>query len=182
LTPILFSRGLELALHRALAYANQRGHDYMTLEHVLLGLIDDPDASASMKTCKVDLDSLKVRLTRYIDNELAIPKTDDPRAPHPTTALQRVLQRAAINIKDLPYKAVTGADFLLAIFDESESHAVWLLTEQEMTQQAAANFILHGFVRKGKGIHHARTKPLVVEKVKRRSAARKAGKKPKTLK
>jgi glyoxalase superfamily protein/ClpA/ClpB-like protein len=180
LTPILFSRGLELALHQALAYANQRGHEHTTLEHVLLALIDDPDASASMKACKVDLDALKVRLTRYIDNELAIPKTDDPRAPHPTAAFQRVVQRAAIHVKDLRHSTITGADLLLAMFDETESHAVWLLTEQEMTQQAAANFILHGIVRRS--FHHARTRPLVVEKVKRRTAARKEGKKPKTLK
>jgi hypothetical protein len=180
LTRILFSRGLELALYQALAYADQRGHEHTTLEHVLLALIDDPDASASMKACKVDLDALKVRLTRYIDNELAIPVTDDPRGPGPTAAFQRVVQRAAIHVEDLRHSTITGADLLLAMFDETESHAVWLLTEQGMTQQAAVNFMLHGIVRRS--FHHARTRPLVVEKVKRRTAARKQGKKPKTLK
>jgi hypothetical protein len=180
LAPILFSRGLELALHQALAYANQRRHEHTTLEHVLLALIDDPDASASMKACKVDLDALKVRLTRYIDNELAIPETDDPRAPSPTAAFQRVVQRAAVHVKDLRHSTITGADVLLAMFDETESHAVWVLTEQEMTQRAATNFTLHGVVRGS--FHHGRTRPVVVEKVKRRTATRKEGKKPKTLK
>jgi hypothetical protein len=177
LAPVRFSRGVESALQQAFAYANQRAHEHMTLEHVLLALIDDPDACAAMTACKVDLDALKVRLTRYIDTELAIARTDDPDAAHPTAAFQRVVQRAAIQVMDLRHSTVTGADLLLAMFDERESHAVWLLAEHEMTQQAAANFALHGVVRRS--FHHARSKPLVVEKVKRRTAARKAGKKPK---
>ena len=133
-----------------------------------------------MKACKVDLDALKGRLTRYIDNELAIPRTDDPRDPRPTAAFQRVVHRAAIHVKDLRHSTITGADVLLAMFDEIASHAVWLLAEQEMTQQAAANFILHGIVRRS--FHQARTKPLMVEKVKRRTTARKEGRRPKDLK
>lgn len=176
LTRIAFSRGVESALHQAFAYANQRAHEHMTLEHVLLALIDDPDAAAAMTACKVDLDALKVRLTRYIDTELAIATTDDPHAAHPTAAFQRVVQRAAMQVMDLPHSTVTGADLLLAMFDERESHAVWLLEEHEMTREAAADFVLHGVVRSS--FHHACRKPLVVEKVKRRTAARKAAKKP----
>ena len=177
LTPILFSRGLELALHQALAHASRRAHEHTTLEHLLLALIDEPDAAAAMKACKVDLDALKVRLTSYIDDELAITTTDDPGDSSPTAAFQRVVQRAVIHVTDARHSTLTGADLLLAMFDERESHAVWLLTEQEMTQQAAENFILHGTVRES--FHHARTRPIVVEKVKRRTAARKEGKKPK---
>ena len=179
-TPVhSFSRGVDVAQRQAIAHADQRRHEHLTLEHVLLALIDDPDASAAMKACKVDVDALKVRLTRYIDTELAIERTDDPHAPYPTAALLRVVQRAAIQVRDLLHSTVTGADLLLAMFDESESHAVWLLAEHEMTRQAAANFVLHGIVRRN--FHHARTKPLVVEKVKRRTAARKEGKKPKDV-
>src|SRR5258707_348107 len=178
----LFSRTLEVTLDQAVANANQRGHEHATLEHLLLALIDDADASAAIEACKVDIDALKVQLTNYIDNELTALVTDDSRDrdSRPTAAFDRVVRRAALQINDLGHSTVTGADILVAVLDETESYAVWLLAEQGMTRLAAANFTLHGVVRQP--FSHGRTKPIVVKKVKRRTTARTNGKKAKDTK
>jgi hypothetical protein len=144
-----FSATLESTLHRALAYANQREHEYATLEHLLLALIDDVDASAVMKACKVDLGRLKEKVTNFIDNDLKTLVIDDGGDSRPTAGFQRAVQRAVIRVQGLG-RDTTGADLLLAMFAERESPAVWFLSEQEMTQEDAANFILHAIV-KGSG-------------------------------
>src|SRR6516165_8533246 len=102
-------------LHRALAEANHREHDYATLEHLLLALIDDPDASAVMKACNVDLRALQKNLANYVDNGLAglvNPDGDDAR---PTAGFQRVIQRAVIHVQSSGGEEVTGANVLVAI-------------------------------------------------------------------
>jgi hypothetical protein len=135
------SRELESTLHRALADANHREHDYATLEHLLLALIDDLDASAVMKACNVDLGALKRNLANYFDNkltELASSNGDDAR---PTSAFQRVIQRAMTHVQWSAREEVTGANVLVAIFAETESPAVRLLGEQDMTRQDAVNFM-----------------------------------------
>jgi len=131
-------------MHRALAYANQRKHQYETLEHLLLALIDDVDASAVMKACKVDLGALKEKLTNYIDNDLKTQVIDDGGEPKQTAGFQRVVQRAAHYAEGRGLPARTGAELLLAIFAETESPAARLLSEQDMTRQDAVNFIIHG--------------------------------------
>ena len=145
-----FSAELELTLRRALTYAEQRKHEYATLEHLLLALIDDVNASGVMKVCDVDLGALKEKLVSYIDNELTALTIDDDRKSKPTAAFQRVVQRAILHAQRLSRHMVTGGDLLVALFAESESPAVWLLGEQEMTEQDAENFILHGIL-KGSG-------------------------------
>jgi hypothetical protein len=172
-TTPLFSRALELTLHRTLAYANQRSHEHATLEHLLLALTDDGDACAVMNACKVDIAALKAHLTNYIDNELKTLMTDDDRDSRPTAAFQRVVRNAVLHVQGMNGDTVTGGDVLMAMFEETESHAVWLLGEKAMTQQDAANFI-QGVVRKS--FSHGRTKPVVVEKAKRRTAAPTDGK------
>ena len=102
-----------------------------------------------MKACGVDLDALKEKLASYIENDLKSPVTDDGRASRPTAAFQRVVQRAMLDAQGLG-RDTTGADLLVAMFAETESPAVWLLGEQGMTYQDAANFILRGIV-KGSG-------------------------------
>ena len=139
-----FSRTLEATLHRALAHAKQRKHEYATLEHLLLALIDDPDASAVMKACKADLGALKANLTAYIDDELKGLIVDDERDAMPTAAFQRVTQRAVIATQESGRHHVTGAQFLLAIFAERESFAVLCLAEQGMTRGEAARLIASG--------------------------------------
>jgi Glyoxalase superfamily protein/Clp amino terminal domain, pathogenicity island component len=148
--PVRFSAELETTFHRALAHAKQRKHEYATLEHLLLALLDDPNASGVMRDCGVDLRDLKEKLAGYIDTELNTLVIDDGVRTRPTPAFQRVVQRAILHAQERGRQAVTGTDILVAIFSETESPAVWLLGEQEMTQQDAENFILHGIL-KGSG-------------------------------
>jgi hypothetical protein len=139
-----FSRELELTLHRTLGHADQRNHEYATLEHLLLALIDDPDASAVMKACMVDLGSLKERLTGYIDNELKDLVIANGGEPKPTTGFQRVMQQAEVDAQRLGRGGpLTGAQVLVAIFPERESHAAYFLQEQEMTRDDAIGYISH---------------------------------------
>jgi ATP-dependent Clp protease ATP-binding subunit ClpA len=143
-----FSRPLEETLHRAVAYANERRHEYATLEHLLLALVDDPDASAVMKACNVDLTALKTALTLYVDTDLAALATSDGEDAKPTAGFQRVIQRAVIHVQSSGREEVSGANVLVAIFSERESHAAYFLQEQDMTRYDAVNFIAHGIAKK----------------------------------
>jgi ATP-dependent Clp protease ATP-binding subunit ClpA len=143
-----FSRSLEQSLHRALALANERHHEYATLEHLLLALIDDQDAAAVMRACNVDLEKLKRNLVDYIDGELEnlVMEADDDSKP--TTGFQRVIQRAVIHVQSSGREEVTGANVLVAIFAERESHAAYFLQEQDMTRYDAVNYISHGIAKR----------------------------------
>jgi ATP-dependent Clp protease ATP-binding subunit ClpA len=143
-----FSRPLEETLHRAVSYANERRHEYATLEHLLLALIDDPDATGVMKACNVELTALKTALTLYVDTDLAALATSDGEDAKPTAGFQRVIQRAVIHVQSSGREEVTGANVLVAIFSERESHAAYFLQEQDMTRYDAVNFIAHGIAKK----------------------------------
>ncbi|NYZ11625.1 ATP-dependent Clp protease ATP-binding subunit ClpA [Azospirillum sp. RWY-5-1] len=143
----MLSRNLEQTLHRALAHANERRHEYATLEHLLLALTEDPDALAVLRACGVDLDRLRTELSDYLDNELANLITNRPDDAKPTAGFQRVLQRAAIHVQSSGREEVTGANVLVALFSERESHAVYFLQEQEMTRFDAVNYISHGIAK-----------------------------------
>jgi ATP-dependent Clp protease ATP-binding subunit ClpA len=143
-----FSSDLEDSLHRALGYANERGHEFATLEHLLLALVDDQDASAVMKACDVDLDELRATLTEYVDSELTELVVDDDEDAKPTAGFQRVIQRAVIHVQNAGREEVTGANVLVALFAERESHAAYFLAERDMTRYDAVNFISHGIGRK----------------------------------
>jgi ATP-dependent Clp protease ATP-binding subunit ClpA len=143
----VLSRNLEKSLHRALAFANERRHEYATLEHLLLALTEDQDAVAVLRACGVDLDRLRREVLNYVDNELAnlgAAHSDDAK---PTASFQRVLQRAAIHVQSSGREKVTGANVLVAMFAERESHAVYLLQEQDMTRFDAVNYISHGIAK-----------------------------------
>ncbi|BBF92566.1 ATP-dependent Clp protease ATP-binding subunit ClpA [Blastochloris tepida] len=143
-----FSRSLEQSLHRALALANERHHEYATLEHLLLALVDDQDAAAVMRACNVDLDKLKRALVDYIDGELDNLTTDGSDESKPTAGFQRVIQRAVIHVQSSGREEVTGANVLVAIFAERESHAAYFLQEQDMTRYDAVNYISHGIAKR----------------------------------
>jgi len=143
-----FSRQLEESLHRAVAYANQRKHEYATLEHLLLSLIDDEDAAGVMRACDVELGELRTTLTNYVDNELRSLVVDDGEDAKPTAGFQRVIQRAVIHVQSSGREEVTGANVLVAIFSERESHAAYFLQEQDMTRYDAVNYIAHGIAKK----------------------------------
>ncbi|MBB3394376.1 ATP-dependent Clp protease ATP-binding subunit ClpA [Rhizobium sp. BK068] len=139
-----FSPSLEKALHQALTFANERHHEYATLEHLLLALIDDADAAAVMGACNVDLDALRKTLVEYVDSELSNLVTGYDEDSKPTSGFQRVIQRAVIHVQSSGREEVTGANVLVAIFAERESHAAYFLQEQEMTRYDAVNYISHG--------------------------------------
>jgi ATP-dependent Clp protease ATP-binding subunit ClpA len=143
-----FSRSLEQALHRALALANERRHEYATLEHLLLALVDDQDAAAVMRACSVDLDTLRRNLVDYIDAELSNLVTDGRDDSKPTAGFQRVIQRAVIHVQSSGREEVTGANVLVAMFAERESHAAYFLQEQDMTRYDAVNYISHGIAKR----------------------------------
>src|ERR1041384_7472791 len=143
-----FSRSLEQSLHRALALANERHHEYATLEHLLLALIDDQDASAVMRACNVDLDKLRRSLVAYLESELENLITDGAEDSKPTAGFQRVIQRAVIHVQSSGREEVTGANVLVAIFAERESHAAYFLQEQDMTRYDAVNYISHGIAKR----------------------------------
>src|ERR1041384_583940 len=143
-----FSRSLEQSLHRALALANERHHEYATLEHLLLALIDDQDAAAVMRACNVDLDMLRRSLTSYLESELENLVSDGNEDSKPTAGFQRVIQRAVIHVQSSGREEVTGANVLVAIFAERESHAAYFLQEQDMTRYDAVNYISHGIAKR----------------------------------
>ena len=143
-----FSTTLEQAIHGALALANARRHELATLEHLLLALIDEPDAARVMKACSVDLDVLKKTLVDFIDDDLSTLVTDvEGSEAVPTAAFQRVIQRAAIHVQSSGRTEVTGANVLVAIFAERESNAAYFLQEQDMTRYDAVNYIAHGVAK-----------------------------------
>ncbi|MBU1175572.1 MAG: ATP-dependent Clp protease ATP-binding subunit ClpA [Alphaproteobacteria bacterium] len=144
-----FSRGLEKALHSAMNLARERGHEFATLEHLLLALTEDRDTVAVLTGCDVDIDALKADLEEFIDEELdslVAPNVQDAR---PTAAFQRVIQRAVIHVQSSGREEVTGANVLVAIFAERESHAAYFLEQQDMTRLDAVNFISHGISKSG---------------------------------
>ena len=139
-----FSRNLEETLHRAVAYANQRKHEYATLEHLLLALTDDDDGSQVLNACDVDLPSLRTNLINYLDIELKSLIVEDSDDAKPTAGFQRVIQRAVIHVQSSGQEEVSGANVLVAIFSERESHAAYFLQQQDMTRYDAVNFLAHG--------------------------------------
>src|SRR6201747_356879 len=143
----MVSRNLEQTLHRALSLASDRKHEYATLEHLLLGLIDDSDAVTVLRACGVDIDKLRTDLTEFLDKDLAGLATDRPGDPKPTAGFQRVVQRAAIHVQSSGRDEVSGANVLVALFSERESHAVYFLQTQDMTRLDAVNFISHGIAK-----------------------------------
>jgi ATP-dependent Clp protease ATP-binding subunit ClpA len=148
LTVPSFSNTLEHAIHSALALANERSHEFATLEHLLLALIDEPEASQVLKACSVDTNELRATLTEFVDDDLSNLVTDiDGSEAAPTAAFQRVIQRAAIHVQSSGRTEVTGANVLVAIFAERESNAAFFLQEQEMTRYDAVNFIAHGVAK-----------------------------------
>ncbi len=143
----MLSRNLEQTLHRALSLASDRRHEYATLEHLLLALADDSDAATVLRACGVDLEKLRADLTEFLDKDLSGLASERPGEPKPTAAFQRVVQRAAIHVQSSGRDEVTGANVLVAMFSERETHAVYFLQLQDMTRLDAVNFISHGIAK-----------------------------------
>src|SRR6185295_19761989 len=144
----MLSRNLEKSLHRALALANERRHEYATLEHLLLSLTEDQDAIAVLRACGVEVEKLRRDLAAYIENELQALISKRGEEAKPTAGFQRVVQRAVIHVQSSGRSEVTGANVLVALFSERESHAVFFLQEQNMSRLDAVNYISHGIAKK----------------------------------
>ncbi len=143
-----FASALETTLHKALEAASSRRHEYATLEHLLLALIDDEHASQVMAACGVDTGELKTTVAHYLDTELGALKVDAATDPSPTSGFQRVVQRAILHVQSSGRDEVTGANVLVALFSERESYAVYFLQQQDMSRLDAVSYISHGV---GKG-------------------------------
>ena len=137
----MLSRNLEKTLRRALALANARQHEYATLEHLLMALTEDEDAMAVLKACAVEVDRLRASLNDFLDHELTSLAVEGVVDAKPTAGFQRVIQRAAIHVQSSGRSEVTGANVLVALFSERESHAVFFLQEQNMSRLDAVNYI-----------------------------------------
>ena len=147
----MLSRRLEKTLHKALDFANQRRHEYATLEHLLMALTEDQDAVAVFRACGVDLEQLKRDLLHYIETDLSNLVGARPEEAKPTAGFQRVVQRAVIHVQSSGRAEVTGANVLVALFSERESHAVFFLQEQKMSRFDAVNYISHGITKAAGG-------------------------------
>jgi len=151
-----FARELEQTLHNALTAASSRHHEYATLEHLLLALIDDDHASKVMAACGVDLDELKEAVATYLDTELDALKTESGNDPSPTSGFQRVVQRAILHVQSSGREEVTGANVLVALFSERESYAVYFLQQQDMSRLDAVSYISHGVGKAGGAVPETR--------------------------
>ncbi|HEY1096255.1 MAG TPA: Clp protease N-terminal domain-containing protein, partial [Alphaproteobacteria bacterium] len=143
----MLSPQLEQTLHRALHFANARQHEFATLEHLLLALLEDQDALPVLRACGVDVDELRREVSEFVDHELSGLMNPAHEEAKPTSSFQRVIQRAAIHVQSSGRTEVTGANILIALFSERESHAVYFLQEQDMTRFDAVNFISHGIAK-----------------------------------
>ncbi|MCY4301418.1 MAG: ATP-dependent Clp protease ATP-binding subunit ClpA [Aestuariivita sp.] len=143
-----FSKSLEQSIHNALGLANKSKHEFATLEHLLLALLNEPDAVRVMRACNIDIDVLRTALETFLDDEMTSLETDiEGSEAVPTAAFQRVVQRAAIHVQSSGRSEVTGANVLVAIFAERDSNAAFFLHEQGMTRYDAVNFIAHGVAK-----------------------------------
>ncbi|MCZ8321909.1 MAG: ATP-dependent Clp protease ATP-binding subunit ClpA [Novosphingobium sp.] len=147
-----FAQSLEKTLHSALANASERSHEYATLEHLLLALIDDPDAAAVMQACGVELSELGEVVRQYLDQEYQSLKTEEKGDPTPTAGFQRVIQRAILHVQSSGKDTVTGANVLVALFSERDSYAVYFLQQQDMSRLDAVSYISHGIGKGGRRI------------------------------
>ncbi|HEX7711613.1 MAG TPA: ATP-dependent Clp protease ATP-binding subunit ClpA [Sphingomonadaceae bacterium] len=149
-----FAQSLEKTLHNALTNASDRAHEYATLEHLLLALIEDPDAAEVMGACGVDLGELADVVRTYLDQEYQSLKTEDETDPQPTAGFQRVIQRAILHVQSSGKDTVTGANVLVALFSERDSYAVYFLQQQDMSRLDAVSYISHGIGKGGRQLEN----------------------------
>ncbi|MXP26501.1 ATP-dependent Clp protease ATP-binding subunit ClpA [Altererythrobacter indicus] len=149
-----FAQNLEKTLHAALQNASDRSHEYATLEHLLLALVSDADASEVMTACGVDLEELGGVVKQYLDQEYQSLKTEDGADPQPTAGFQRVIQRAILHVQSSGKDTVTGGNVLVALFSERDSYAVYFLQQQDMSRLDAVSFISHGIGKGGRQLEN----------------------------
>jgi ATP-dependent Clp protease ATP-binding subunit ClpA len=140
----MLNKELEFTLNTAFKAAREKRHEFMTVEHLLLALIDNPTAAGVLRACGVDLNSLSRQLAQFIKENTPLLPLNDTRDTQPTLGFQRVLQRAVFHVQSSGKKEVNGANVLVAIFGEQESHAVFLLNQHDVARLDVVNYISHG--------------------------------------
>jgi len=140
----MLSEELEITLNRAFKQAREKRHEFMTVEHLLLALLDNPTSNNALKACGADLQQLHTELSRFLDETTPTIPENEEREIEPTLGFQRVLQRAVFQVQSSGKKEVTGANVLVAIFSEQESQAVYLLSKQDIARLDVVNYISHG--------------------------------------
>lgn len=144
----MLNKELEASLNGAFARAREKRHEFMTVEHLLLALLDNAAAQEALLACRADLDTLRKELDSFIEQTTPlIPADDESRETQPTLSFQRVLQRAVFHVQSSGRSEVTGANVLVAIFSEQESHAAYLLKKSDISRLDVVNFISHGTVK-----------------------------------
>ncbi|EPO3043985.1 ATP-dependent Clp protease ATP-binding subunit ClpA [Vibrio cholerae] len=144
----MLNKELESSLNGAFARARDKRHEFMTVEHLLLALLENDAAREALLACQADIDVLRRELDTFIDQTTPlIPKNDETRETQPTLSFQRVLQRAVFHVQSSGRSEVTGANVLVAIFSEQESHAAYLLKKNDISRLDIVNFISHGITK-----------------------------------
>jgi ATP-dependent Clp protease ATP-binding subunit ClpA len=144
----MLNKELESSLNGAFARARDKRHEFMTVEHLLLALLENDAAKEALQACQADLDALRNELDIFIDQTTPlIPENDETRETQPTLSFQRVLQRAVFHVQSSGRSEVTGANVLVAIFSEQESHAAYLLKKNDISRLDIVNFISHGITK-----------------------------------
>ena len=147
----MFSKDLEQTIGQCYKRAREARHEFMTVEHLLLALLDNPSAEAVLKATGADFPRLRHELEKAIETSVAKLADDDGRDTQPTLGFQRVLQRAVYHVQSSGKKEVTGANVLVAIYGEKDSHAVYFLNQQDVTRLDVVNYLSHGITRQGEG-------------------------------
>src|SRR5687768_7930889 len=145
----MFSKDLEYSIGQCYKRAREARHEYMTVEHLLLALLDNPSAEAVLKACGADQARLRSDLEQAIQTSVSVLPDDLDRDTQPTLGFQRVLQRAVYHVQSSGKKEVTGANVLVAIFGEKDSHAVYFLNQQDIARLDVVNYLSHGIAKQG---------------------------------
>ena len=145
----MLSEQLEIALGNAVTLARKERHEIITVEHLLYSLLDDKETRRTLISCGGNIDILKKSLAKYLQSE--IPLIEEEGEPQPGLGFQRVLQRAIMHVQSSGNKEVKGNNILVAVFSEKESHAVYFLSQQEITRYDVVNYISHGITKISEG-------------------------------
>ena len=150
----MIAQELEVSLHMAFVEARQKRHEYITVEHLLLALLDNPTAAQVLRGCGADMGALRKNLTQHIAAQTPRIAADCEVDTQPTLGFQRVIQRAILHVQSSAKKEVTGADVLMAIFEEKNSHAVYFLQKQSITKLDVTNYLSHGITKPTQSQHN----------------------------
>ena len=140
----MIAQELEVSLHLAFVEARQKRHEFITVEHLLLTMLDNASAAQVLRACSVNIDELRQVLSDFIVANTPVTPGDREVDTQPTVGFQRVIQRAILHVQSTNKKEVTGANILVALFGEKDSHAVYFLTQRNVSRLDVVNFIAHG--------------------------------------